>query len=302
MDIVRTYQLTKRYNSRTVVDAINLQVPEGSVYGFIGPNGSGKSTTMKMLLSLVTPTSGGVQVMGRTMDRSTRQALLQHIGSLIEAPPGYQHLTGAENMRIVQRTLGLPDAAIIEAVAAVRMQDQMNKRVRNYSLGMKQRLGIAMALARRPRLLVLDEPTNGLDPAGIEEMRHLIRALANHGTSVMVSSHILGEVDKVADVIGIISSGSLVFQGTRNDLLKTSAPDVLIETSHPDHAASALRRRSNIPATVDRGRLRLPGFDQHATAGVVKELVNVGAPIYSVYRDEQRLEDVFMALTRGGQL
>lgn len=302
MDIVRTYQLTKRYDSRTVVDAINLQVPEGSVYGFIGPNGSGKSTTMKMLLSLVTPTSGGVQVMGRTMDRSTRQALLQHIGSLIEAPPGYQHLTGAENMRIVQRTLGLPDAAIIEAVAAVRMQDQMNKRVRNYSLGMKQRLGIAMALARRPRLLVLDEPTNGLDPAGIEEMRHLIRALANHGTSVMVSSHILGEVDKVADVIGIISSGSLVFQGTRNDLLKTSAPDVLIETSHPDHAASALRRRSNIPATVDRGRLRLPGFDQHATAGVVKELVNVGAPIYSVYRDEQRLEDVFMALTRGGQL
>ena len=302
MDIVRTYQLTKRYNSRTVVDAINLQVPEGSVYGFIGPNGSGKSTTMKMLLSLVTPTSGGVQVMGRTMDRSTRQALLQHIGSLIEAPPGYQHLTGAENMRIVQRTLGLPDAAIIEAVAAVRMQDQMNKRVRNYSLGMKQRLGIAMALARRPRLLVLDEPTNGLDPAGIEEMRHLIRALANHGTSVMVSSHILGEVDKVADVIGIISSGSLVFQGTRNDLLKTSAPDVLIETSHPDHAASALRRRSNIPATVDRGRLRLPGFDQQATAGVVKELVNVGAPIYSVYRDEQRLEDVFMALTRGGQL
>ena len=302
MDIVRTYQLTKRYDSRTVVDAINLQVPEGSVYGFIGPNGSGKSTTMKMLLSLVTPTSGGVQVMGRTMDRSTRQALLQHIGSLIEAPPGYQHLTGAENMRIAQRTLGLPDAAIIQAVAAVRMQDQMNKRVRNYSLGMKQRLGIAMALARRPRLLVLDEPTNGLDPAGIEEMRHLIRALANHGTSVIVSSHILGEVDKVADVIGIISSGSLVFQGTRNDLLKTSAPDVLIETSHPDHAASALRQRANIPATVDRGRLRLPGFDQHATAGVVKELVNVGAPIYSVYRDEQRLEDVFMALTQGGRL
>ena len=302
MDIVRTYQLTKRYDSRTVVDAINLQVPEGSVYGFIGPNGSGKSTTMKMLLSLVTPTSGGVQVMGRTMDRSTRQALLRRIGSLIEAPPGYRHLTGAENMRIVQRTLGLPDAAITEAVAAVRMQDQMNKRVRNYSLGMKQRLGIAMALARRPRLLVLDEPTNGLDPAGIEEMRWLIRTLANHGTSVMVSSHILGEVDKIADVIGIISNGSLVFQGTRDDLFKTSTPDVLIETSHPDHAASALRRRSNIPATVDRGRLRLPGFDQHATAGVVKELVNVGAPIYSVYRDEQRLEDVFMALTRGGQL
>ena len=229
------------------------------------------------------------------MDRSTRQALLRHIGSLIEAPPGYRHLTGAENMRIVQRTLGLPDAAIIEAVAAVRMQDQMNKRVRNYSLGMKQRLGIAMALARHPRLVVLD-------PAGIEEMRRLIRTLANNGTSVMVSSHILGEVDKIADVIGIISNGSLVFQGTRDDLFKTSTPDVLIETSHPDHAASALRQRSNIPATVDRGRLRLPGFDQHATAGVVKELVNVGAPIYSVYRDEQRLEDVFMALTRGGQL
>ena len=193
MDIVRTYQLTKRYDSRTVVDAINLQVPEGSVYGFIGPNGSGKSTTMKMLLSLVTPTSGGVQVMGRTMDRSTRQALLRHIGSLIEAPPGYRHLTGAENMRIVQRTLGLPDAAIIEAIAAVRMQDQMNKRVRNYSLGMKQRLGIAMALARRPRLLVLDEPTNGLDSESREVFYRLVgEAHAERGMAVLLVTHDLG--------------------------------------------------------------------------------------------------------------
>ncbi len=302
MDIVTTHRLTKRYGSRTVVGALDLRIPAGCVYGFLGPNGSGKSTTMKMLLSLVAPTTGDVEVMGRPMNRSTRHDVLREVGSLIESPPGYRHLTGAENMRIVQRTLGLSRDSIEDAVAAVRMQDQMDKKVRDYSLGMKQRLGLAMALARRPRLLVLDEPTNGLDPAGIEEIRGLMRRLADHGVTVMVSSHILGEIDKVADVLGILSDGSLVFQGTREELFHTSTPDVLINTAQPAHAADELRRRVAVPATVDGDAVRVPGVDHQTTAGVVEELVSIGAPVYGVRRDEQSLEDVFMDLTRGGQL
>src|SRR5690625_1836598 len=201
--IVETVNLTKRYGQRTVVENLNLRIPTGSVYGFLGPNGAGKSTTMKMLLSLIQPTSGDVEIMGRPMTRGTRRDLLGGIGSLIEAPPGYAHLTGAENMRLVQRMLRLNRQQVDYAVHAVRLQDQMDKKVRNYSLGMKQRLGIAMALARQPRLLILDEPTNGLDPAGIEEMRALLRRLASNGVTVMVSSHLLGEIDKTANVLGI---------------------------------------------------------------------------------------------------
>ncbi|MDN5746531.1 MAG: ATP-binding cassette domain-containing protein, partial [Nocardioidaceae bacterium] len=212
--IVATENLTKRYGQRTVVENLNLRVPEGVVYGFLGPNGSGKSTTMKMLLSLIQPTSGNVEIMGQPMTRGTRRDLLGGIGSLIESPPGYAHLTGAENMRLVQRLLGLDPQQVDSAVATVRLQEQMGKKVRDYSLGMKQRLGIAMALARQPRLLILDEPTNGLDPAGIEEMRTLLRGLAGDGVTVMVSSHLLGEIDKTATMLGILAGGRMIFQGT----------------------------------------------------------------------------------------
>ena len=183
-DLVRTIDLSKRYGQRTVVDRLNLRVPRGAVYGFLGPNGSGKSTTMKMLLSLVQPSAGQVLIGGEPMNRSTRRRHLAHIGSLIESPPGYGHLTGAENMRIVQRLLDLPDRYVKHAVDTVRLGGQMDKRVREYSLGMKQRLGIAMALARRPSLLILDEPTNGLDPAGIEEIRRLLRSPARHAAQM----------------------------------------------------------------------------------------------------------------------
>lgn len=300
MDIVSTHHLTKRYGSRTVVDDLDLRIPAGCVYGFLGPNGSGKSTTMKMLLSLVRPSSGEVEVLGRPMTRRTRRGLLAHVGSLIESPPGYGHLTGAENMRIVARSLGLGNAQIERAVGIVRMQEQMDKRVRDYSLGMKQRLGIAMALARDPQLLILDEPTNGLDPAGIEEIRGLLRTLADRGVTVMVSSHLLGEIDRTADMLGIVSAGRLVFQGTRSDLFSAAMPDVLIETGDPARAQQALA--GQVPVDVEGHTLRVGGIDEPGTATVVRELVGAGAPIYGVRRDEQSLEDVFMNITEGGRL
>ncbi len=298
--IVTTDNLTKRYGDRAVVEGLDLRIPEGCVYGFLGPNGSGKSTTMKMLLSLIRPSSGDVEVLGRPMTRNSRRELLRDIGSLIESPPGYGHLSGRENMRIVQRLLDLTDTQVDFAVQTVRLQNQMDKKVRNYSLGMKQRLGIAMALARQPKLLILDEPTNGLDPAGIEEIRDLLRRLAEGGVTVMVSSHLLGEIDKTATMLGILSGGKMIFQGTRTELFSASTPDVIIECSDPVQANQLLTSATG--SRVEHAVVRVPGLGEQETARAVANLVHAGIGIYSVRRDEQTLEDVFMDLTEGGGL
>lgn len=297
--IVATDHLTKRYGARAVVEELDLRVPEGSIYGFLGPNGSGKSTTMKMLLSLVRPTSGRVEILGRPMERSTRHGLLREMGSLIESPPGYAHLTGRENLRIVQRQLDLRDDQVARAVGAVRMDSQLDKRVGHYSLGMKQRLGIAMALAREPRLLILDEPTNGLDPAGIEEIRGLLRTLADQGITVLVSSHLLGEIDRTATVLGILSQGRLLFQGSRAELLATSRPDLLIDTDDPVRAGETL---AGLAPRAEGRTLRIPGLDEESAARVIATLVGEGVPVFEARRDEQSLERVFMDLTAGGAL
>ena len=291
-DIITTHRLTKTYGSRTVVDGLDLRVPRGSVYGFLGPNGSGKSTTMKMLLSLVRPSRGEIHLFGRPMNRDTRPDLLRKVGSLIEAPPGYAHLTGRENMAIVQRMLGLSDRQVSRAVSTVRLQEHMDKRVRAYSLGMKQRLGIAMALAREPRLLVLDEPTNGLDPAGIEEIRELLVSLAADGTTVMVSSHLLDEVDRMASVLGVLGRGRLIFQGTRAELFDRSLPDLVVDTPEPGRALAL-----GVPAVRAERGIRLSGLDDEDTAALVRRLVEGGVPVYGVRRVQQTLEEVFMDLT-----
>ncbi|GAA5226969.1 ABC transporter ATP-binding protein [Paeniglutamicibacter antarcticus] len=293
--VVTTTGLTKKYKNQTVVDSLDLHIPEACVYGFLGPNGSGKSTTMKLLLSLVEPTSGEVEIFGRRMDRSSRRHMLEGIGALIESPAAYGHLTGRENMRIVQHMLDLRPAQIDRAVASVRMEGQMGKKVQNYSLGMKQRLGIAMALARDPKLLVLDEPTNGLDPAGIEEIRDLmIRLAAEEGITVMVSSHLLAEIERMATVLGILQQGRLIFQGSKEDLVDRSLPDLLVDTADPDIVAHTFTR--SLPS-VGTNRVRIPEVPVAQTPEVVRELVTAGARIEGVRREEQSLETVFIKLT-----
>ena len=215
---------------------------------------------------------------------------------MIEAPPGYGHLTGWENMQIVRDMLGLAVPQIEEALKTVRLIEHKDKLVRNYSLGMKQRLGIAMALARNPALLVLDEPTNGLDPAGIEEIRTLLMDLANKGITVMVSSHLLDEIDKMATILGILSSGKMIFQGTREQLFEHSVPDLIIKTSRPRDA-----RRLVDGATITPEGITVSGLDKEQTAAMVKILAAADIPIHEVRRVQQSLEDVFMDLTgRGG--
>ena len=296
--VITTRGLTKTFKGHTAVDSLDLDVPQGVVYGFLGPNGSGKSTTMKMLLGLTRPTSGEIDVFGQRLTPASRTQLLPSIGSMIEAPSGYGHLTGAENMRIVQDMLDLSTAQVDGALATVRLTDHKDKLVRNYSLGMKQRLGIAMALARDPALLVLDEPTNGLDPAGIEEIRTLLMHLAEQGITVMVSSHLLDEIDKMATVLGILANGKMIFQGTRDELFQHSIPDLIIETPDPTGALAHGITASPVPEG-----LRISGIDKDQTAEVVRRLAVAGVPIHEVRRVPQSLEDVFMDLTgRGGLL
>lgn len=209
--IVITSGLTKRYGDRLAVDRVDLTVRRGEVYGFVGPNGSGKTTTLRMLLGLVRPTGGGATVLGRPPGAPDA---LARIGALVEGPGFYPYLSGRLNLRVLARYAGLDDVAVEAALEQVDLTGRGSDRFRSYSHGMKQRLGVAAALLSRPELLMLDEPTNGLDPAGLADMRDLIRAVAAQGQTVLLSSHLLGEVQHVCDRIGVIAAGRLRAEGT----------------------------------------------------------------------------------------
>ncbi len=218
-EILHTYQLTKQYGEILSVDHVDIVVQKGSIYGFLGPNGAGKSTTLKMILGLVKPTNGEIDLFGQPLTEKNRCAMLKKIGSLIESPSYYGHLTAKENLRIQQILLNVPPINIDEVLKIVRLDRQQNKKVSAYSLGMKQRLGLASALLSFPELLILDEPTNGLDPAGIQEMRELILSLPKKfDMTVLVSSHLLSEIDQIVDEVGILADGKMRFQGTLREL------------------------------------------------------------------------------------
>lgn len=293
--IVATDNLSKEYDGVYRVQELDIRIKEGDIYGFLGPNGAGKSTTMKMLLGLVKPTSGTIEIMGKPFNEKNRRDILASVGSLIESPSYYGHLTGRENMEIIRRLLDLPKKNIEEAVHIVRMENQMEKKVKNYSLGMKQRLGIAMALARFPKLLILDEPTNGLDPAGIEEMRELIKMLPKqYGMTVMISSHILSEIDQMATVVGIINQGCLIFQERMSVLDMQREPQIILRTSDNNRAFQLLKR-ANPQRTTDG--LQIGALTDEQTGAVVQCLCSNGISVYRVEEHRESLEDIFLNLT-----
>lgn len=293
--IVATDNLSKEYDGVYRVQELDIRIKEGDIYGFLGPNGAGKSTTMKMLLGLVKPTSGAIEIMGKPFNEKNRRDILASVGSLIESPSYYGHLTGRENMEIIRRLLDLPKKNIEEAVHIVHMENQMEKKVKNYSLGMKQRLGIAMALARFPKLLILDEPTNGLDPAGIEEMRELIKMLPKqYGMTVMISSHILSEIDQMATVVGIINQGCLIFQERMSVLDMQREPQIILRTSDNNHAFQLLKK-ANPQRTTDG--LQIGALTDEQTGAVVQCLCSNGISVYRVEEHRESLEDIFLNLT-----
>lgn len=218
MNIIETTNLTKVYGNFTAVSHLNLHIRKGTVYGFLGPNGAGKSTTMKIFLGMIKPTKGNFRIDDKSFPRD-RIAILKEIGSFIEAPAFYGNLTGKENLDIIRKILGLPKSSIDDALELVGLTQFQNRLARKYSLGMKQRLGLAGALIGRPPILILDEPTNGLDPVGIHEIRTLIKTLPQkYDCTVLVSSHLLPEIELMADDIGILNHGHLLFEGSLEQL------------------------------------------------------------------------------------
>ena len=217
--IIETYDLCKKSGNKFRVKDVNLAVPQGCIYGFLGPNGAGKTTTMKLLLGLIQPDGGTVEVLGQKMSPKNRFDINMRTGSLIESPGFYGHLTGQENLEIIARYKNLGTDDIKEALNTVHLYDRKDDKVKNYSLGMKQRLGIAMALMGKPELIILDEPTNGLDPAGINEIRNLVKSIPEkYGSTVIISSHLLSEVEQIADYVGIINKGKMIYQGLLSEL------------------------------------------------------------------------------------
>ena len=297
MNIIETHDLCKQYGNALRVAHLDLKVPEGSVYGFLGPNGAGKSTTLKMILGLVHPTAGNIQVLGQQMDGKNRLPVLRQVGSLIESPSYYGHLTGEENLRIVQTLRDVPEKNIREVLQIVRLDGQRGKKVAHYSLGMKQRLGLAAALLGYPKLLILDEPTNGLDPAGIQEMRELICSLPERfGMTVVVSSHLLSEIDQMADHVAIIREGELVFQDTLETLHGRSHHHLALRTTN-NAVAQAVLQEQAVPCQAEEGFLLLPILSDEIAAQLTRLL---GARNLGVIRLEERqksLEDIFLELT-----
>ena len=293
MQIIETENLTKYYGKTPVVDSLSLSVPEGSVYGFIGPNGAGKSTTMKMLLGLVKPNSGSIRLLGKSMTQQNRLSLLRQTGSLIESPACYGHLTGEENLQILAELKNVPERNIDRVLEIVELTDSRRK-VQQYSLGMRQRLGIAQALLGNPKLLILDEPTNGLDPSGIQQMRNLIKDMPNRcGATVLISSHLLGEMEQMVDQVGIINHGRLLFQGELDDLRKHSQGDISLRVLHPEKAAPILGNS----ARLERGVFHLPAMDEARLAELIGRLAAAQAGVVELNRATKTLEEIFLSLT-----
>lgn len=295
--VIETKALCKQYGPHTAVDHVELHVPQGCVYGFIGPNGAGKSTTMKMLLGLIHPTAGRVRLLGQELTEKSRLPLLRQTGSLIESPAGYLHLTAQENLEIVADLKGVPHKDIGRVLDIVHLTQDRNRKVGQYSLGMKQRLGIAMALLGSPKLLILDEPTNGLDPAGIQEMRALIRNMpAATGATVLISSHLLGEMEQMVEQVGIIDHGHILFEGPLTELQRHSRGNVTLRLLDPAKAAPILRA-NGLTAHSDSCVVTLPPLQDALLADLVQKLAACGAGVVELTPRIKTLEEIFLSLT-----
>ncbi|MBB6671681.1 ABC transporter ATP-binding protein [Cohnella nanjingensis] len=298
--VVRLQNVSKRIGSRTIIDRLTLEVNPGEVFGFLGPNGSGKTTTIRMMVGLITMSGGDISIAGHSVKSAFPQAV-SHVGAIVENPEMYKFLTGYQNLvHFARMNRGITKQRIDEVIELVGLQGRIHDKVKKYSLGMRQRLGVAQAILHRPSLLILDEPTNGLDPAGIRELRDYLRRLSREeGTAVFVSSHLLSEMELMCDRVAIIQKGQLIdIRSLRGETAETSQAmeEVLFEVDHPDAAIGVLEGRG--AANVVEGGFTVTA-DRETIADLNRRLVMAGVRVYAIRTKIKSLEDQFLEVTGG---
>ncbi|WP_080982718.1 ABC transporter ATP-binding protein [Streptococcus oralis] len=299
-NVLQIKNLQKVFKDTQVVNLSSLSVQQGEIYGFLGPNGAGKTTTMKMILSLISRTDGEIEVFGQSI--GTDKQYLNQIGSMIEEPSYYPNLTGYENLLVFQKILGFDKKNIQETLKIVGLDQPKNKKklVKDYSLGMKQRLALAFALVKKPRLLILDEPTNGLDPAGIHEIRELIIKLAKEqGITVFISTHILSEVEHIADRVGIINHGQLVYEGEIRKIQSNKWLEVRGDfRGRREVISQVLFGYPCKILEIQEDKLKLTNLADQEISSLLRDLIVEKVPIYEVKQEQETLESIFLNLTK----
>jgi len=299
--ILETKELTKVYKGQIIVNKLNLQIKQGEIFGFLGPNGAGKTTSIRMMLGLIRPTSGSVSIFNEEFS-ANRIKILSRIGSLIEKPAYYPKMTGFENLEVCRRLLSIDDKKRVDKVLEiVKLQHAKDKIVKNYSLGMKQRLGIASALINNPDFLILDEPTNGLDPEGIHEIRNLIKQMAeDRGITIMLSSHLLSEIEQIATNVGIINKGDLLFQGSLDSLKKNNSQKLIIKVDDTDTAIKILKS-NNINCNELNNYIYIDSTEPDITLYVQRLLLNASITITQLDDNNSSLERIFLDIVNKGK-
>ncbi|NVO02769.1 MAG: ABC transporter ATP-binding protein [Bacteroidetes bacterium] len=300
MNCIHTTNLSHRFSKKELVlDQVNLQVPEGAIYGFIGPNGAGKTTTLKLILGLLKKQQGTIEVFDKQFDKH-RVEILKNIGSLIEVPSLYGHLTAKENLKIWQKIYQCPKSRIDEVLEIVGLSETGKKKAGKFSLGMKQRLSIATTLLHSPKLIILDEPTNGLDPNGIIEIRELLKKLnTEQNITIVISSHLLAEIEKIVTHIGVINYGKILFQGTLEELhLKQSQTSFIsFETSDKEKTIEVMKS-NNLTPTISNEQILIPSIDKKLIAKINSQLVVQNIDVYQINTINNDLESIFIDLTK----
>lgn len=299
MAVLSLKNVSKKIGSHLIVDRLNMSVEEGEVYGFLGPNGAGKTTTIRMIVGLIKPTKGQIQIIGSDVQNQRARALSQ-IGAIVENPETYAYMTGRKNLTHYARLAGLNPAEtnkrIIEVVKLVKLTERINDKVKTYSLGMRQRLGLAQALLGNPKLLVLDEPTNGLDPAGMREFRDLIREIASAGIAVFVSSHLLSEIQLMCDRVAIIKEGQIITEQNVADLIHRTGRSVKVSVSDSEKACSVLKENDLEVKVTGQSSIQIK-TDADKVPRIIKTLVSEDIDLFAVEPEKESLEDTFLELT-----
>lgn len=299
---LRTYRVTKSYQGNEVVSEVSMNIRRGEIYGFLGPNGAGKTTLMKMMTNLVKPTSGEIEILGQKLT-DTSYELLGRMGSIIEYPIFYDKLTARDNLDLHCEYMGYHDKkAIDEALELVNLRGIDKKMVKDFSLGMKQRLGIARAITTKPELLLLDEPINGLDPIGIKELRDLFRMLSReYGITLLISSHMLGEIEQMADTIGVINHGKLLAEVSMSEVREQNAAYIEIVTANSQHAVFVLENKMNLTNLRLMNEQVIRVYDTDLPQNeIAKTLIMNDVIIESIHKKNHSLEDYFLNLLNGG--